>query len=132
VSGTAVAAIGSFAVVLAAMYALRLVAGLVFSDRDTTAADAAPAHERFGGDLGVRELLIIGPAVVALLVLSAWPNLLHRAMNQPPVAIATPADPLLAAAAAGGEAHDGAKRTADEEHAGDDAASDDAGAEEHQ
>ncbi|MCW2921385.1 MAG: NADH-quinone oxidoreductase subunit [Thermoleophilia bacterium] len=106
VSGPLVATIGSFAVVLAAMYALRLVAGLVFSDRHTTADDAADAHARFGGDLGVRELLIIGPAVVALLVLSAWPNLLHRPMNQPPVAITTPADPLLAAAAAGHDEHE--------------------------
>lgn len=113
VSGVAVAAIGSFAVVLAAMYALRLVAGLVFSDRDTTAADAAESHDRFGGDLGIRELVIVGPAVVALLVLSAWPNLLHRAMNQPPVAITTPADPLLAAAAAG---HDADSTEAAEEH----------------
>ncbi len=103
VSGTLVATIGSFAVVLAAMYALRLVAGLVFSERDTAATDAAQAHERFGADLGPRELLIVGPAVVALLVLSAWPNLMHRPMNQPPVAIDSPADPLFAAAAAGEE-----------------------------
>ena len=132
VSGPVVATIGSFAVVLAAMYALRLVAGLVFSDRETTADDAAEAHQRFGGDLGLRELLIVGPAVAALLVLSAWPNLLHRAMNQPPVAITTPADPLLAAAAAGRESHEGDKESAEDEHATDADASDEADAEEQQ
>ena len=97
VSGPLVAALGSFAVVLAAMYALRLIAGIAFSDRDSTAADAAASTERFGGDLSWRELAIVGPALVALLALSAWPNLLHRAMNQPPVAIVQPADPLVAA-----------------------------------
>lgn len=99
VSGPLVATLGSAAVVLAAMYALRLIAGFAFSDEPQTDADAAEAHARFGGDLGWRELLIVGPAVLALLVLSAWPNLARRAMNQPPVAIATSADPLAAAAA---------------------------------
>jgi NADH-quinone oxidoreductase subunit M len=107
VSGTLVAVIGSAAVVLAAMYALRLVAGLVFSENDATAADSAAAHERFGGDLGLRELLVVGPAVLALLVLSAWPNLLHRSMNQPPVAIESPADPLRAQAVAAADADAG-------------------------
>jgi NADH-quinone oxidoreductase subunit M len=97
VSGPLVATIGATAVVLAAMYALRLVAGWAFSPDDTTATDAADANQRFGGDLGLRELLVIGPAVVALLVLSAWPNIMRRAMNQPPVAIASPSDPLVAA-----------------------------------
>ncbi len=115
VSGTAVATIGAFAVVLAAMYALRLVAGLVFSDRASTALDSADSHQRFGPDLGLRELLIVGPAVVALLVLSAWPNLLHRAMNQPPVAITTPADPLLAAAAVGDATHEGDDESPEED-----------------
>ena len=97
VSGPLVATIGSLAVVLAAMYALRLIAGIAFSDRDSTSRDAATATERFGGDLGWRELLIVGPALAALVALSVWPNLLHRAMNQPPVAISRPGDPLVAA-----------------------------------
>jgi NADH-quinone oxidoreductase subunit M len=98
VSGPLVAVIGTCAVVLAAMYALRLVAGIVFSDRTETATDAAAASERFGGDLGVRELLIVGPALLALVALSIWPNMLHRSMTQQPVAIVQPADPLAAAA----------------------------------
>jgi NADH-quinone oxidoreductase subunit M len=99
VSGPLVATLGSFAVVLAAMYALRLVAGWAFSPEADTAVDAADANARFGGDLGLRELLLVGPMVLALLVLSVWPNLTHRAMEQTPVQVQTPKDPLVAAAA---------------------------------
>jgi NADH-quinone oxidoreductase subunit M len=97
VSGPLVASLGALAVVLAAMYALRLVAGIAFSDRASTSDDARDAQERFGGDLSVRELAIVGPALVALVALSVWPNLVRPAMTQPPVAIqrSTP-DPLLA------------------------------------
>jgi NADH:ubiquinone oxidoreductase subunit 4 (subunit M) len=105
VSGPLVATLGAAAVVLAAMYALRLIAGVAFSPEDTTGTDAAPAGERFGGDLGLRELLVIGPAVIALLVLSAWPNIARRAMNQPPVAVHSPSDPLLAADSSAGDEH---------------------------
>lgn len=98
VSGPLVAVIGSIAVVFAAMYALRLIAGIAFSDRATTEADAAGGAARFGGDLSARELLIVGPVVLALLVLSAWPNLARRAMTQPPVAIVQGDDSLVAAA----------------------------------
>lgn len=98
VSGPFVAVIGTCAVVLAAMYALRLIAGIVFSDKDETATDGAAANERFGGDIGVRELLIVGPALLALVVLSVWPNVMHRSMSQQPVSIVQPADPLVAAA----------------------------------
>ncbi len=87
VSGPLVATLGSLAVVLAAMYALRLIAGIAFADRDTTKDDAAAANERFGGDLGWRELLIVAPAVAALVTISVWPNLLHRPMNDAPVKI---------------------------------------------
>jgi NADH-quinone oxidoreductase subunit M len=97
VSGPLVATIGSAAVVLAAMYALRLVAGWAFTSEDDTALEAADAHAKFRPDLGWRELLVVGPAVVALLVLSVWPNLTHRAMQQPPVHVHTPQDPLVAA-----------------------------------
>jgi NADH:ubiquinone oxidoreductase subunit 4 (subunit M) len=99
VSGPLVATLGSLAVVLAAMYALRLVAGWAFSPEADTAVEAAEANQRFGGDLGLRELLLVGPMVLALLVLSVWPNLTHRAMQQPPVQVQTPKDPLVAAAA---------------------------------
>lgn len=98
VSGPLVATIGSIAVVFAAMYALRLVAGLAFSDRDTTTTDAAEGTARFGGDLTARELLVVGPAILALLALSAWPNLARRAMTQPPVPIVQGEETLVAAA----------------------------------
>lgn len=114
VSGPLVAGLGSAAVVLAALYALRLVAGVLMTpgeagdaqiehphhepdDAEQAALATAGASGRFGADLGWRELLVVGPVVVALLVLSAWPNLARRAMNQPPVEIATKADPLVAA-----------------------------------
>jgi len=96
VSGPLVATIGSLAVVLAAMYALRMIAGVVFSERTTTAEDGKPANERFGTDLSARELLFIAPVIIALVALSAYPNLAKRAMNQPPVAISARADKLVA------------------------------------
>ncbi|MBC7461559.1 MAG: NADH-quinone oxidoreductase subunit M [Thermoleophilia bacterium] len=98
VSGPLVATIGALAVVLAAMYALRLIAGGLFSPSPTTAADSADAAARFGGDLKRRELWIVLPVVLVLLALSVWPNVARRAMDQPPVAIRTSVDPLLAAA----------------------------------
>jgi len=108
VAGPLVASIGALAVVLAAMYALRLVAGISFTESDETAASSKPANTKFGADLGARELLVIGPAIVALLVLSAWPNLARRAMHQPPVAIQHPADPVtkLQQATASAPSHD--------------------------
>jgi NADH-quinone oxidoreductase subunit M len=114
VSGPLVATIGSLAVVLAAMYALRLIAGIAFSDSDKTASSSADANARFGGDLSARELLVIGPVLLALVALSVWPNLLHRPMNQPPVAIVAPTDPLVKAAAKSGDAAHGDSHDATE------------------
>ncbi|MEO6866509.1 MAG: proton-conducting transporter membrane subunit, partial [Gaiellales bacterium] len=97
VGGPLVAGLGLLAIVLAAMYALRLIAGYAFTDGDDANEDATVANERFGGDLGGRELLVLGPIMLALLVLSVWPNLTHRAMNEQPVAISVATDPLVAA-----------------------------------
>ncbi|MCW2928067.1 MAG: nuoM [Thermoleophilia bacterium] len=113
VSGPLVAAIGSVAVVLAAMYALRFVAGVAFSDEPETAVDSSEANVRFGGDLGFRELLIVGPAIVALLVLSVWPNLVRRAMNEPPVQVHAVGDPLVKAAGDKSGSHDAASDSED-------------------
>ena len=119
VAGPLVGTIGALAVVLAAMYALRLVAGGLMtpgtavvdadgalvhasSEAEGVAAPSAAAVEagaRFGADLGARELLIVLPVVLVLLTLSVWPNLAHRAMRQPPVAVQVGSDPLVAAPA---------------------------------
>ena len=93
--GPLVATIGGATVVLAAMYALRLVAGAFMNDgsRDIAELDAEDgASHRFGADLRAPELFIAIPVVVVLLALSAWPNVAKRAMDQPPVAIAIPSD----------------------------------------
>lgn len=99
VSGPLVATFGALAVVLAAMYALRLIAGGLFSPEPETAADSAGAGERFGGDLRMRELWLVLPVVLVLVGLSVWPNVAHRAMRQPPVPIRVGSDPLVAAPA---------------------------------
>jgi NADH:ubiquinone oxidoreductase subunit 4 (subunit M) len=99
VAGPLVATIGALAVVLAAMYALRLVAGGLMTSSDDVPEASKEGAARFGGDLGARELLIVLPVVVALLTLSVWPNLAHRAMSQPPVAVQVGSDPLVAAPA---------------------------------
>jgi NADH-quinone oxidoreductase subunit M len=99
VAGPLVATIGALAVVLAAMYALRLVAGGLMTSNDDVPEASKEAGARFGGDLGARELLIVLPVVVALLTLSVWPNLAHRAMSQPPIAVQAGSDPLVAAPA---------------------------------
>jgi NADH-quinone oxidoreductase subunit M len=124
VSGPLVATLGSLAVVLAAMYALRLIAGVAFSDRDSTSEDSREANERFGGDLGVRELLVVSPALLALVVLSVWPNLLHRPMTQPPVALTRPADPLVAVEAEEASEDGASERPDADEPAGASAAED--------
>jgi NADH:ubiquinone oxidoreductase subunit 4 (subunit M) len=87
VSGALVGTIAALAIVLAALYALRLIAAALFTSDDSVVASSAPAHTALGKDLGARELFLVAPALVVLLVLSAWPNALHRAMNEPPVPI---------------------------------------------
>lgn len=127
VAGPFIATLVGLAVVLAAMYALRLLSGMTqtpglvpvsmdtadtdFESTDAHRADVAAvtaevaAHDhmaavagvaasphaavdiRFGGDLRARELVILGPLLAALLLLSAWPNIMHRAVNEPPVPV---------------------------------------------
>ncbi|MDE3026713.1 MAG: NADH-quinone oxidoreductase subunit M, partial [Acidobacteriota bacterium] len=60
------AAIGAGAIVLAAMYMLRLISAVLHEARGATVDDAAL-------DLRAGELALIVPLVAALLVLSAWP-----------------------------------------------------------
>ncbi|HKT43698.1 MAG TPA: NADH-quinone oxidoreductase subunit M [Gaiellaceae bacterium] len=60
------AAIGAVAIVLAAMYMLRLISGVLHEARGPVVDDAAL-------DLRPAELSLVVPLVAALLVLSAWP-----------------------------------------------------------
>jgi NADH-quinone oxidoreductase subunit M len=60
------AAIGAGAIVLAAMYMLRLISAVLHERRGSTVTDAAL-------DLRTGELTLIVPLIAVLLVLSAWP-----------------------------------------------------------
>ena len=62
------AAIGAAAIVLAAMYMLRAISGVLHQDVGPSVTDSAL-------DLRVGELAIVAPLVLCLLGLSAWPNL---------------------------------------------------------
>jgi NADH-quinone oxidoreductase subunit M len=64
--GWGYAAAGAVAIVLAAMYTLRLISGVLHRDR------GAAVHAE-SLDLRLGELLLIVPLVAILLVLSAWP-----------------------------------------------------------
>jgi NADH-quinone oxidoreductase subunit M len=64
--GWGYAAIGAAAIVLAALYALRLISAILHERRGT----AVPSD---GGDLVSGELALVVPLVVILAVLSAWP-----------------------------------------------------------
>jgi NADH-quinone oxidoreductase subunit M len=66
--GWGYAAIGAAAIVLAAMYVLRLISGVLHQSRGPAVSDAAL-------DLRPAELMIVVPLVVCLLGLSAWPAL---------------------------------------------------------
>jgi NADH-quinone oxidoreductase subunit M len=97
VSGPLIATIGCIAVVLAAMYALRLVAGTLMTTGDTDTDDAQgaeTARTRFGGDLGATELFIVLPVVAVLIAISVWPHALHRGMDQPPIPLQIKIDPV--------------------------------------
>jgi NADH-quinone oxidoreductase subunit M len=67
--GWAWAAIGAGAMVLAAMYALRLISAVLHQDVGPAVPDSAL-------DLRVGELAVVVPLVLCLLGLSAWPNLI--------------------------------------------------------
>jgi NADH-quinone oxidoreductase subunit M len=66
--GWAWAAIGAGAMVLAAMYALRLVSAVLHQD-------VGPAVPSSALDLRLGELAVVVPLVLCLIGLSAWPNL---------------------------------------------------------
>ena len=67
------AVVGAVAIVLAAMYMLRLISGVLHQDVGPAVTDAAL-------DLRLGELAVVVPLVVCLLVLSAWPNADLRAL----------------------------------------------------
>ena len=67
--GWAWAAIGAGAMVLAAMYALRLVSAVLHQDVGPAVPDSAL-------DLRLGELAVVVPLLLCLLGLSAWPNLI--------------------------------------------------------
>jgi NADH-quinone oxidoreductase subunit M len=60
------AAIGAGAIVLAAMYMLRLISAVLHEARGSTVSDAAM-------DVRPGELALVAPLVAGLLLLSAWP-----------------------------------------------------------
>jgi NADH-quinone oxidoreductase subunit M len=67
--GWAWAVVGCVAIVLAAMYMLRLISGTLHQDVGPAVSDAAT-------DLRVGELAILVPLVLCLIGLSAWPDLI--------------------------------------------------------
>jgi NADH:ubiquinone oxidoreductase subunit 4 (subunit M) len=64
--GWAWAVVGAAAIVLAAMYSLRMISGVLHQDVGPAVSDAAL-------DLRRGELAVVVPLVVLLLGLSAWP-----------------------------------------------------------
>lgn len=100
--------LGGAGIVLAAMYVLRLLSAVMHTEHDVEPSlEQAPATIRFGPDLQGRELALVLPLVAAILVLSAWPNVLRRPMNDQPVAMQVGDDPLeqRTQAARGGDSH---------------------------
>jgi NADH-quinone oxidoreductase subunit M len=63
------AVIGATGIVLAAMYMLRAISGVLHQEPGPAVSDAAL-------DLRLGELAVVVPLVVCLLGLSAWPNLI--------------------------------------------------------
>ncbi len=66
--GWGYAAVGAAAIVLAAMYALRLISAILHEKRGSAVSDDA-------GDLVEGELVLVVPLVLILAVLSVWPAL---------------------------------------------------------
>jgi NADH-quinone oxidoreductase subunit M len=82
------AAVGAAAIVLAAMYTLRLISAILHRDQG-----AAVREESL--DLSLGELVLVVPLVVILLVLSAWPaSISERSFpSGPPVSSSSEAAP---------------------------------------
>jgi NADH-quinone oxidoreductase subunit M len=76
------AAIGSAAVVFAALYVLRFISAVLHTADKDEALAGVRTRERFGGDLSRFELAVLAPLLIALLALSAWPAALKRPMNE--------------------------------------------------
>jgi NADH-quinone oxidoreductase subunit M len=72
--GWAWAVVGAVAMVLAAMYMLRAISGVLHQDVGPAVPDAAT-------DLRLGELAIVVPLVLCLVGLSAWPNLISGHTN---------------------------------------------------
>ena len=68
--GWGYAAVGAAAIVLAAMYTLRLISGVLHRDRTGTIGESVRADSP---DLGGTELALVVPLVAILLALSVWP-----------------------------------------------------------
>jgi NADH-quinone oxidoreductase subunit M len=76
--GWAWAVVGAVAIVLAAMYMLRAISGVLHQDVGSAVDERAT-------DLRLGELAILVPLVLCLIGLSAWPNLIsHRASSSTP------------------------------------------------
>ena len=73
------AVIGAVAIVLAAMYMLRLISAVLHQEPGSAVPEAAL-------DLRVGELAVVVPLVLCLLALSAWPNLISGHAFGPPSA----------------------------------------------
>jgi NADH-quinone oxidoreductase subunit M len=69
--GWAWAVIGATGIVLAAMYMLRAISGVLHQD-------VGPAVPEAALDLRIGELAVVVPLVLCLLGLSAWPNLISQ------------------------------------------------------
>jgi NADH-quinone oxidoreductase subunit M len=65
------AVIGAGAIVLAAMYMLRWISGILHQDPGSSVSDSAL-------DLRIGELAVVVPLVACLIGLSAWPNLIAQ------------------------------------------------------
>ena len=63
------AVVGVIAIVLAAMYMLRVISGVLHQDVGPAVSDSAL-------DLRLGELAVVVPLVLCLIGLSAWPNLI--------------------------------------------------------
>ena len=71
------AVVGTIAIVLAAMYMLRVISGVLHQDAGPAVSDSAL-------DLRLGELAVVVPLVLCLIGLSAWPNLISsRATSNP-------------------------------------------------
>jgi NADH-quinone oxidoreductase subunit M len=86
--GWGYSAVGAAAIVLAALYALRLISAILHERRGTAVGDDA-------GDLVSGELALVVPLVVILAVLSAWPAAISERSfpaNDPAAFISTQGD----------------------------------------